>query len=292
MFKSGFVSVVGEPNVGKSTLVNALLGKKVSIVSHKPQTTRNRILGILHKKEAQIVLMDSPGFFRATKAIDHHMVKAAKKTLREGEIVLFIADSTKRRERIIESFSFLHGNKDSKAILLLNKIDLMPKEEVLPLIKLFSESGLFKDIIPISALKKENLDTVVKTVISYCNEGPRFFPENMNTDQPENFLMAEIIREKVFRFTHKEIPYSSFVTVEKVTESTKSILEVSGTIFVEKESQKAIVIGTKGKVMKIIGEQARKEIESILGVRLYLNLWVKVKKNWRNDERRLDELIY
>jgi len=290
MFKSGFVSVIGRPNVGKSTLLNSLLGKKISIVSHKPQTTRNRILGIIHKDESQIILMDSPGFFLPKKIMDTRLVTTAKKTLKEGDVVLFVVDASHEAKYIIKSFDFLE-HTSVPIILVLNKIDLVPKEDLLPLIGRFSEVGIFKDIVPVSALKEENLDTLIKILDGYISEGPKYFPEDKDTDQAESFLIAEIIREKVFRFTHKEVPYSSFVEVDDIKER-KKLLEIYATVFVEKESQKPIVVGAKGKMMKVIGEQARKEIESILGTKVYLKLWVKVKNNWRMDQKRVDRLVY
>ncbi len=292
MFKSGFVSVVGQPNVGKSTLLNALLKKKISIVSHKPQTTRNKIIGILHKKDAQIILMDTPGFFASKRGIDKIMVSTARKALREGEVVLFITDVTRRVENIKESFDFINGNQEAPALLVLNKVDLIAKEKLLPLIEEFSKSGIFKEIIPISALKEENLEALTKTIASFLPEGPKYFPEDMCTDQAESFLISEIIREKVFRFTHKEIPYSSYVTIESIKEGKKkNKLEIEATIFVEKDSQKPILIGKGGSMMKIIREQAQKEIAKILGVKVYLSIWVKVRQGWRVDQKQLERLI-
>ena len=290
-FKSGFVSLIGRPNVGKSTLLNCLLGEKIAIVSPKPQTTRNRILGIKNLPAAQIIFLDTPGIHRSKDMLNQSMVRTALATLREVDVICLLieADSPDHEENdwILENLQ-----KVQKPVLLaINKIDRIPKGNLLPIMERYSRKRPFQQIIPISALLGEGIDIVVNELLKILPEGPRLFPEDMVTDLPERFLAAEMIREKVFLLTREEIPYATAVVIEEFKErEEKNLVVIRATIQVERDSQKGILIGGKGRMLKEIGRLARKEIEALLGVRVFLELWVKVEKNWREDRRALHRL--
>lgn len=285
LYKSGFVAIIGRPNVGKSTLINQLTGRKISIISPKPQTTRNQIIGVLHLKNSQIVFLDTPGIFRPRRALDRKMVRTAYSSI--SEAVLFMTDGDKRfeeKDRLI-----LERLKEHTVFLLINKIDRIKKSILLPMIARYNSFFPFKEIIPISALKGENLEPLPGKITEIFSPGPRYFPEDMVTDQPEQFIAAEIVREKLFIKTQQEIPYSLTVKIEEIEEK-EDLLRLEAIIYVESPSQKKIVIGKNGALLKNIGTLARKELEALFGIRVYLGLWVKVKKGWRQDENFLSRL--
>jgi len=292
-FKSGFISLIGRPNVGKSTLLNLLLGEKIAIVSDKPQTTRNRILGIKNHPEAQVAFLDTPGIHRARSKLNQSMVKAALATYNEVDGICFIIEANRpfndENDFILETLK-----KVEKPVLLaVNKIDLVPKGDLLPIMDQYSRLRPFEQIIPISALLGEGGEVLVAGMVKILPTGPKLFPEDMITDLPERFLAAELIREKVFLLTREEIPYATAVVVEQFKErEEKNLVVIKATIQVERKSQKGILIGEKGRMLKEIGCQAREEIEALLGAKVFLELWVKVEENWREDTGALRRLGY
>lgn len=288
--KSGYVAIVGRPNVGKSTLLNALIGKKISIISAKPQTTRNQILGIKTADETQIVFIDTPGIHQTEKrAMNRYMNRLASSVIIDADVVIFIVDALRWTE---EDDLVLSKVKDANVptILVINKLDkLKDKKLALPLMQKLGEKYSFAHIIPLSAKKAENLDSLEKTLIEMMPEGPHLFPDEQITDKNERFLVAEIIREKLIRATEQELPYSTTVVVESMQQEGK-LLEINATIWVERDGQKPIVIGKNGQLLKHIGTQARKDIVKLLGRKVFLRLWVKVKSDWTDDERALGSL--
>ena len=290
LFKSGFVGIIGKPNVGKSTLFNCIIGEKVAITTHKPQTTRNRIVGIKNSDRGQIIFLDTPGIHRAKTPLNRYMVSTAFNTFADVDVILFIVDAeTPFGEEDVNSMK----NTTVPVILLINKIDLVEKERLLPLIDELKDLHSFRDIIPLSALKEFNVDTLVNVIWNLLPEGPKYFPEDMFTDSSERFLAAEIIREKVMLLTHQEIPYSTAVVLESFKEDErKNLIRMRATINVEKNSQKGIIIGKKGSMLKEIGKQARLEMEKFFGTRIFLELFVRVSKDWTRNERMLTELGY
>ena len=294
--RSGMVAIVGPPNAGKSTLMNHFLGQKISIVSHKPQTTRNRILGVVNGDEYQIVLIDTPGLHKARQPLNREMVRIAMESLNEVDAVLYMIDVSLplpekvEQEKSKEMIEQMDG-VSVPVILALNKVDLLDKEQLLPMIKRYSELYPFHGVMPVSALTGEGTVDVKEELLNILPMGPRFFPEDIPTDVSERFLVAEIIREKVFLLTGQEIPYSSAVIVESFQEDEKKkMTTIHASIILERNSQKGIVIGKGGKKLKSIGIAARRDIEKMLGQRVLLKLWVKVRKNWSKDERFLKEL--
>jgi GTP-binding protein Era len=288
-FHSGFISIVGRTNVGKSTLLNRILKQKIAIVSEKPQTTRNKIVGVYHADRAQIVFLDTPGFHKPKYRLNEFMMKAALNTLKEIDAVLYLTEAENKigagDRYILDCLSSVK----TPVILGINKIDLVPqREELLPTIESYSQAYNFAEIVPISALGDENVSSLVETLLSYLPEGPQYYPEDMVTDQPERIIAAELIREKVLHATREELPYSIAVVVEQMkTREEQDIVDVNATVYVERDSQKGIIIGKSGAMLKRIGSQARQDIERILGTKVFLTLWVKVKKNWRMDENYL-----
>lgn len=293
-FKSGYVAIIGAPNVGKSTLLNRFLGQKMAIVSARPQTTRNRILGILTKPEYQIIFLDTPGIHKAKNVLGEFMVKAAVDTLREVDVVLLTIDaglhpSGNDTALVIEK---LH-NIPTPVILAINKIDLVKKETLLPLIAQYKDIYDFKAIVPVSALTGEGVDILLTDILTLIPAGVPYYPSDMITDQPERFIAAEIIREKIFHLTGQEIPYATAVIIDEFKENTeKQIIFISATIYVEKDSQKGIVIGKGGSLLKKIGETARKEIEVMVGTKVFLRLWVKIRKGWAKSPEIIKQLGY
>jgi GTP-binding protein Era len=292
-FKSGFVSILGRPNVGKSTLFNRLLGDKIAIITEKPQTTRNRILGIKNVKGGQCIFLDTPGIHEGRSELNKRMVRTAIASGRDADILLFMIEATpplgEEDRQMIESL------KGSKGIpfLVINKIDLAKKEALLPLMDHYQRLHPFQAIVPISAITGEGVDILFDEIIKYLPESPPYFPEEMITDQTERFWVSEIIREKVIQHSYQEIPYSTAVTIEEFKEHPeKNLVVINGTIHVERNSQKKILIGKGGQKLKKIGEAARKEIEAFLGMKVFLELWVNVEKNWTRDPRALDQLGY
>jgi GTP-binding protein Era len=294
--KSGMVAIVGPPNAGKSTLMNHFLGQKISIVTPKPQTTRNRIVGIVNEQEYQIVFLDTPGLHQSREPLNIEMVKIAMDSLAEVDLVLFLVDvslplPTKLKEdRQAELVSYFQQIK-GPAIMVLNKVDLIDRKLVLPMIEAYSGLFPFKAIIPVSALRDDGLDRLRKEILELLPLGPRLFPEDIPTDASERFLCAEIIREKVFLLTGQEVPYSTAVLIESFkVDETKHLVTIHAAIVVDRDSQKGIVIGKGGQKLKSIGTAARKDMEALVGEKILLKLWVKVHRNWSQDKHFLKEL--
>ena len=295
---SGMVAIVGPPNAGKSTLMNHYLGQKISIVTAKPQTTRNRIVGIVNDAHSQVVFLDTPGLHKSRDPLNMEMVKVAMDSLSEVDVVLFIVDVSLpmpekvQKQKAVELMEYLQRIK-APAIMVLNKIDLIDRKKVLPLIEAYAALFPFKALIPVSAMTGDGLDSLFKEILALLPLGPRYFPEDIPTDASERFLCAEIVREKIFLLTGQEIPYSTAVLIESFKEDEgKQLVTIHAAIVLEKQSQKGIVIGQGGKKLKSIGIAARKDIEALIGQKVLLKLWVKVKKNWTQDERFLRELGY
>jgi GTP-binding protein Era len=293
-FLSGFIAIVGPPNVGKSTLLNAFLGQKIAITSPKPQTTRNRIMGVYNEDDCQMVFIDTPGIHPTKSLLHKSMVGSAKASLGEVDIVLLVVGL----EEAVDSddLKIILGalrRAGKPAILAINKIDLIKKERLLPLIESHSKLHRFTSIIPISALYGDGLETLRAELKKRLPPGPRFFPPEMRTDKSEEFLIAEIIREKIYHETREELPYSSAVVVERLEEDTEgNLLTIMAVIYVEKASQKGMIIGKNGTMIKRIGREARIEMERIFSLKVYLELFVKVQKKWSSDTRSLRRLGY
>jgi GTP-binding protein Era len=289
--RSGFVAIVGRPNVGKSTLMNYMIGQKVAIMSDKPQTTRNRIHGVVTDEERgmQIIFMDTPGIHKPKHRLGEHMVKVATQTLREVEAVLFLVDATMPKgagdQYIID---ILKGVKNTPVFLIINKIDLIEKEKLLEIIASYKDDYNFAEIVPISAMKGDNVDRLKELLFNLLPEGPFYYPPDQVTDHPERFIIAELIREKVLHLTREEVPHSVAVEVEQMQlKKEKNLLIIHAAIYTERDSQKAIIIGKQGSLLKRIGQLARQDIEHLMGSKVYLELWVKVKEDWRNREHIL-----
>lgn len=293
MFKSGFVSIVGRPNVGKSTLMNSVVGEKIAIMSDKPQTTRNTIQAVYTDKECQMVFLDTPGIHKPKNKLGEFMVKSATDAFKNVDVVLYVVDESKKigpgDRMIIEN---LRGIKTPK-ILVLNKIDMLSEEELFDLMKMYDAENMFNEIVPISALKGKNTDRLLKVIERYLDEGPQYFPEYMITDQPERVLVSELIREKVLHYVHDEIPHGVAVEIERMKKRPdKDIIDISAVIYCERDSHKGIIIGKNGRKLKGIGKSAREEIELLLGSQINLQVWVKVKENWRNLQSFINNFGY
>jgi len=290
--KSGFVSVIGRPNVGKSTLINSLIGQKVVIMSDKPQTTRNKIMCVLTLDDAQILFIDTPGIHKPRHKLGEYMLKAAENTLREVDVVFFVVDANEDiggGERYILE---LLSSVKTPVILVVNKIDKIEKPKLLPIIQKYVALYDFAGVVPISAIEHTNLDGLVAEVKKYLEPGPQYYPEDMVTDQPERIVITELIREKVLISTRDEVPHSIAVDIEEIIARPNDTVYVRAVIYVERESQKGIVIGAKGALLKEIGRLARLDIENLLGSKIFLDLWVKVKKDWRNKAGSLRDFGY
>ncbi|MGA9565057.1 MAG: GTPase Era [Candidatus Korobacteraceae bacterium] len=294
-FRSGFVSIIGRPNAGKSTLLNALVGEKLAIVTRKPQTTRNRIQGIVNvEKKAkraagQIVLIDTPGVHKPINSLNRRMMKEVYDAVEGCDLLLVIVDATGKFDAGDQFVLNLAKKTNVPIILLLNKIDVIPKERLLPLIAHYKELHNFVDVIPISALKEKGLDTLLDAIVKALPEGPHYFPKDQITDQPERFLAAELIREQVLQFTSQEVPHATAVLIDSFEEGAK-LTRIAATIFCEREGQKAILIGKQGSSLKKIGTQARLQIERLLGTKVFLELFVKVQPNWRESRHFVEEI--
>jgi GTP-binding protein Era len=292
-FKSGFISILGRPNVGKSTLLNRIIGDKIAIVSKKPQTTRSRILGIKNIEGGQLILIDTPGLHEGGSELNRRMVQTAIASGQNADLLLFMIEAQaplmEKDRQMIES---LRGSK-GVSFLVINKIDLVKKEGLLPLIDQYQKLHPFEEIVPISAITGEGIDILLDELLNHLPESPPYYPEDMVTDQTELFLVSEIIRENVIQQSYQEIPYSTAVTLEEFKEHPeKNLVIIKGTIHVERDSQKKILIGKGGQKLKGIGKAARKEIEVLLGAKVFLELWINVKKNWTQDPYALDQLGY
>ena len=291
--RSGYVSVIGRPSAGKSTLMNALLGQKIAIVSAKPQTTRNRILGILTRPEAQVIFADTPGIHKPMHKLGEFMVETAKRAIPDADVICFIVDvSTWPTDEDREIAALLRAAASGPVILALNKADLLTVEDLAARAKAYRALGSYAAEYAISALRGDNLDALLAGIIGHLPPGPRYYPADQVTDQMERFIAAELIREQVIHSLRQEIPYVVAVVVEQFKERPDGVVYIEANIFVEKDSQKKIVIGRGGSMLKQIGQVARREIEAMLEVKVYLELWVKVRENWRKKDEELRRLGY
>ena len=293
MFKSGFVSIVGRPNVGKSTLMNNVVGEKIAIMSDKPQTTRNTIQAVYTDEEAQVVFLDTPGIHKPKNKLGEFMVKSATDAFKNVDLVLFVVDESKKigpgDRKIIDDLK----NIKTTVVLVLNKIDQLNEEELFDLMKMYNAEGVFEQIVPISALKGRNINELLKVIKSHLEEGPQYFPDYMITDQPERVLVSELIREKVLHYIHDEVPHGVAVEIERMkSRKDKEIVDISAVIYCERDSHKGIIIGKNGRKLKGIGKSARADIELLLGSQANLQLWVKVKENWRNLQNYVSNFGY
>ena len=293
MFKSGFVSIVGRPNVGKSTLMNNVVGEKIAIMSDKPQTTRNTIQAVYTDEEAQVVFLDTPGIHKPKNKLGEFMVKSATDAFKNVDLVLFVVDESKKigpgDRKIIDDLK----NIKTPVVLVLNKIDQLNEEELFDLMKMYNAEGAFEQIVPISALKGRNINELLKVIKSHLEEGPQYFPDYMITDQPERVLVSELIREKVLHYIHDEVPHGVAVEIERMkSRKDKEIVDISAVIYCERDSHKGIIIGKNGRKLKGIGKSARADIELLLGSQANLQLWVKVKENWRNLQNYVSNFGY
>lgn len=287
MTKTAFIAIVGRPNVGKSTLMNALLGEKIAIVSSKPQTTRNRIMGILTKDENQFVFLDTPGIHKPKSKLGSYMMKSVRSSLGSADAVILIADAGRApgetERNVIEQIK----KDELPAMLVLNKIDLYNREQIAETISQYAELYNFNAFVPVSAMKGKNVEDVLEEAENFLYEGDWFFEEDMITDQPEKQIAAEIIREKLLRMLSKEIPHGTAVVVEEFKDE-ETLISVRAEIYCEKSSHKGIIVGKNGETLKKIGTYAREDMENFFGVKVYLNLWVKVKENWRDSDFNLN----
>jgi GTP-binding protein Era len=284
-YKTGFVSIIGRPNVGKSTLMNHLIGQKIAIMSNKPQTTRNKIHTIISSEKGQIIFIDTPGIHMAKSKLGTYMNKAATGTIRDVDVIMWLVEPDKRIGVLDRNIlSILEGAK-VPVILVINKIDTISREEILTVINTYKDAYDFAEIIPVSALKGDNTEHLTETLYGFMEEGPQFYPDDMITDQPERQIMAELIREKILHLMEQEIPHGIAVVIDQVeTGENGKTLHVDATIICEKDSHKGMVIGKQGSMLKRVGTMARQDIERLLGSKVNLKLWVKVKKNWRDSD--------
>jgi len=289
-YKSGFVTIIGRPNVGKSTLMNQIIGQKIAIMSDKPQTTRNKIHGVYTTENAQIVFLDTPGIHKPNSKLGDYMMKVAHGTLSEVDAVLFLVDVEEGfgggDRYIIEQLKTIR----TPVLLGLNKIDKVHPEQLLPIIQQYKDLYDFAEIVPVSALLGNNVTPLLEQLIKYLPEGPQYYPADQVTDHPEQFVCAELIREKILNLTREEVPHSIAVAIEDMRVEANGLVRISAVIYVERDSQKGIIIGKQGALLKEIGKRARTDIEALLGSKTFLELWVKVKKDWRNQERVLRDL--
>ena len=295
MHKSGFVSVVGRPNVGKSTLLNRILKEKLSITSNKAQTTRNKITMIHTDDRGQIIFLDTPGIQSPKNKLGDFMLKTSVSSMEGVDVILMVVDMSDylgpKDQMILDAME--KEGRDIPAILVINKVDVAPRDEVLPIIAKFAAMNRFEDIVPVSALNDENVDHLVDVIFDHLPEGPQYFPEDMITDQPEKFIVAELIREKGLFYLRDEVPHGLAVSVDSMKEvEGKDHMDIQATIYVERDSHKGIIIGKNGQMLKRIGTEARKEIEAFLGEHVNLRLWVKVSKNWREKDEKVKAFGY
>ena len=290
-FKSGFATLIGRPNVGKSTLMNYLIGQKIAITSSKPQTTRNRIQTVLTTEEGQIVFVDTPGIHKAKNKLGEYMVNIAERTLNEVDVVLWLVEPTTfigaGEKHIADQLQKVH----TPVILVINKVDMVKREEVLPAIAAYKDLYEFAEIVPVSARSGENTDELLRVIMKYLPYGPQFYDEDTITDQPERQIVAELIREKALHCLNEEIPHGIAVTIESMKKNRK-VMHIDATIICERDSHKGIIIGKQGNMLKKIGSTARYEIEKMLGCQVNLKLWVKVKKDWRDSEYLMKNFGY
>jgi GTP-binding protein Era len=288
-FRSGYVSIIGRPNVGKSTLLNSILGEKIAVVTPKPQTTRNKIIGIKTLPDVQIIFMDTPGIHRPRNRLGEIMVRTAEEALNDVDVILFMVEPCEPTKEDLDIIDLLKKIR-SPVFLLINKIDIVRKPELLLIIDHFSKLYSFKEIIPISAIKQDGVELLIKSICNYLPLGPKYYPDDIITDQLERFMVSEIIREKAMSMTKEELPYSVAVEVAKWEEREDGLISINCNIYVERDGQKAIIIGKRGEMMKSIGSAARVDIEKLLNTKVFLELWVKVKSKWRDDKQLLKEM--
>ncbi|CEG22994.1 GTPase Era [Planococcus massiliensis] len=283
-FKSGFISIIGRPNVGKSTFLNRVVGQKIAIMSDKPQTTRNKVQGVVTNTDSQMIFIDTPGINEPRHKLGDFMLKVAKNTFREVDVLLFVASADDRIGKQDRFVLEMIKGLDVPVFLVLNKIDQVHPDELPKLIESYRSEYDFTEAIPISALQGNNVENLLAKITEYLPEGPQYYPADQVTDHPERFIISELIREKALHLTREEIPHSIAVVIEKIAPDSdnENMIRVQATIMVERDSQKGIVIGKKGALLKEIGSRARKDIENLLGSKVYLELWVKVQKDWRN----------
>lgn len=293
LFKSGFAAIVGRPNVGKSTLLNRVLGQKIAIMSDKAQTTRNKIHGIYTNEDEQVIFIDTPGIHKPKHRLGEVMTSMALDTLNEVDLVLFLIDAEQGYGRGDQFIIDFLKNTESPVFLVINKIDKVHPDDLLPLIDRYRSLYKFAEVIPLSALQGQNVNALLEQIRDYLPEGPKYYPEDQITDHPERFIITELIREKILQLTRDEVPHSIAVVIDQMkTDETRKKSEIQATIMVERPSQKGIIIGKSGSMLKQIGTLARKEIEALLGDKVFLELWVKVDKNWRDKEEELKNFGY
>ncbi|TCP32350.1 GTP-binding protein Era [Scopulibacillus darangshiensis] len=287
-FKSGFVALIGRPNVGKSTLLNQVLGQKVAIMSDKAQTTRNKIRGVYTSDEAQIVFIDTPGIHKPKHKLGQYMTRIAQKTLNEVDLVIFMVDVEQGYGKGDQYIIDMLERAKTPVFLIMNKIDKIHPEELLPLIDMYRNKYTFDEIVPISALEGNNVNTLLQQVSSYLEEGPKFYPDDQVTDHPERFIVSELIREKILHLTREEVPHSIAIEIDEMSyKKDRDVVYIQAAVIVERASQKGIIIGKSGGMLKKVGSLARQDIEALLGSKVFLELWVKVQKNWRDKESQL-----
>ena len=291
MKRTGFIAIVGRPNVGKSTLMNSILGEKVAIVSSKPQTTRNRITGIHTKGEDQFVFLDTPGMHSPKNTLGEYMVKAADTTMRDADAVVLVVDTGKDISTVEENVIAYLKKSGIPALLALNKIDMYRREQIAETISKYAAKHDFEAFVPISARSGKNVEELLDECSKFLSESEWFFPDDMVTDQPERQIAAEIIREKILRTLNKEIPHGTAVVIEEFKDE-RSLISIRAEIFCEKASHKGIIVGKNGASLKLIGTYAREDLEKLFGTKVYLNLWVKVKENWRESARTVSNFGY
>ncbi|KKK35489.1 GTPase Era [Salinicoccus sediminis] len=291
-FKSGFVSIIGRPNVGKSTFMNKVLGQKIAIMSDKPQTTRNKIQGVYTTDDSQMIFIDTPGIHKPKHQLGEHMMKVARNTLRETEVILFLVNVSEELGRGDEFIIDMLQNTKTPIVLVMNKIDLVHPDKLIQQIEVYKDKLEFSDIVPISALQGNNIEKLLEVIEGYLPEGPMYYPADRVTDHPEHFIVSELIREKALHLTSQEIPHAIGVEIDRMKADEKGTVHVSATIYVERNSQKGMVIGKNGKMLKEIGKLARADIENLLGSKVFLEVWVKVQKDWRNKTQFIRSLGY
>ncbi|MBM7607047.1 GTP-binding protein Era [Lysinibacillus composti] len=293
-YKSGFISIIGRPNVGKSTFLNRVIGQKIAIMSDKPQTTRNKIQGVLTREQSQMIFIDTPGIHKPKHKLGEFMIKVSKNTLREVDVIMFMVNAEQGLGKGDEFILELLEGTQTPVFLVVNKIDQIHPDEIVGIIDSYKSKYNFAEIIPISALQGNNVDNLLEVIEKYLPQGPQYYPADQVTDHPERFIISELIREKVLHLTREEIPHSIAVVIDRIKrdDENENMIRVQATIMVERDSQKGIVIGKRGALLKEVGSLARKDIELLLGSKVYLELWVKVQKDWRNKSTHLRDFGY
>ncbi|MGE7666523.1 GTPase Era [Ureibacillus composti] len=293
-YKSGFISIIGRPNVGKSTFLNRVIGQKIAIMSDKPQTTRNKIQGVLTREQSQMIFIDTPGIHKPKHKLGEFMIKVSKNTLREVDVIMFMVNAEQGLGKGDEFILELLEGTQTPVFLVVNKIDQIHPDEIVGIIDSYKSKYNFAEIIPISALQGNNVDNLLEVIEKYLPQGPQYYPADQVTDHPERFIISELIREKVLHLTREEIPHSIAVVIDRIKrdDENENMIRVQATIMVERDSQKGIVIGKRGALLKEVGTLARKDIELLLGSKVYLELWVKVQKDWRNKSTHLRDFGY